>query len=199
MSDRPAATNNVKQAGRLAQEKALAAYDGCPACNATGYDDGDECCPRCHGTGEYSGIPDAWGRYGVEDVYLATDSETTSEQPGRLVRLATSSCETALTVKGAEDLAARLHAAVRELTRQEAEANLAAALARGEQRLQSIREELGARAFNCLAREGVLTIEQAAAMTDEEMLGIVNLGVSTLEHIRVVVAHASRPAASPPS
>jgi hypothetical protein len=193
MSSRPAANKDATRSGDRARgREAVAASEGCPAGDAVGYDAGEECCPRCHGTGEYSGISDAWGRYGVEDVYLETDSET-SEEPRRLVRLDTFSCETALTVEGAEELAARLYAAVRELTRQETEAKLAAALASGERRLQSIREELGPRAFNCLARDGVLTIEQAAAMSDEEMLEIVNLGVSTLAHIRAVVEHASRP------
>jgi hypothetical protein len=193
MSSRPAATNNAKQR-QSAQKNAVAASEGCPACDGMGYGEGDdESSPRCHGTGEYSGIPDARGNYGVEDVYLETDSETTDGEPRRLVRVDTFSCETTLTVKGAEELAARLYAAVREQAGHEAETKLAVALARGERRLHCIREELGPRAFNCLAREGVLTIVQAVAMSDEEMLAIVNLGVSTLAHIRAVVERASRP------
>jgi predicted flap endonuclease-1-like 5' DNA nuclease len=196
MSARPADPNNARQSSnQLPHDTVGAACEGCPPCDATGYDaqSPDECCSRCHGTGDYSGIPDAWGQYGVEAVYLETDRETTSDEPRRLVRLDTFTCETALTAAGAEELIARLYDAAREMSSQEAESALAKALARGERRLHSIREELGPRAFNCLARDGVLTIEQAAAMTDEEMLRIVNLGVTTLAHIRSVVARARRP------
>lgn len=168
--------------------------EDCPWCSGSGYDEQspDACCSHCDGTGDYSGIPDAWDKYGIDAVYLDTDSETTSVDPRGLVRLDTFTCQTALTLEGAEELISRLYRAVREIDRQAAESALANALASGERPLNSIRQELGPRAFNCLARQGVLTIEQAAAMTDEEMLCIVNLGVTTLERIRSVVGCSPR-------
>ncbi len=196
MSGHPVAPSNPERSQTVTS--AVAASEGCPACDATGYDEQtDECCPQCHGTGAYSGIPDASGRYGVDAVYVETDQETSD--PRRLVCLHTFTSETALTGEGAEELIARLCQAVREIGLQDAEAALAAALAAGERPLQSIRDELGPRAFNCLARHGVLTIEQAAARTDEELLCIVNLGVTSLERIRSVVGHTPGPEASDPA
>jgi hypothetical protein len=194
MSARPTTPNNTPEqtSDELLLRTAAVVTEDCPSCGGSGYDEQspDECCSRCHGTGDYSGIPDAWGKYGVDAVYLDTDRETASVDPRGLVRLDTFTCETALTLEGAEELISRLYRAVREIDRQAAESALANALASGARPLNSIREELGPRAFNCLARQGVLTIEQAAAMTDEEMLCIVNLGVTTLERIRSVVGRS---------
>ncbi|HEY3944420.1 MAG TPA: DNA-directed RNA polymerase subunit alpha C-terminal domain-containing protein [Solirubrobacteraceae bacterium] len=170
---------------------------GCPECQETGYelDDRGETCDRCGGTGEYTGILDKYGNHGVNTVY----GETRYAGPGvdpRVVYMETSGFRTALTIAGVEELISRLYDAVREHRRREANCALTAALAAGERPLERVREQLGARAFNCLGREGVFTIEHAARMSDKELLAIVNLGDSTLQKIRAVVGHSSQPGTS---
>lgn len=177
-------------AGRGAASSSNAFRDGCPACGASGLDrqDPDECCTLCEGTGKYTGIPDAWGEYGVDAVYLDTDGEPDSEtgQPRALVRINTFSCDTTLTLDGAEELTRRVFRVVDSVRHQAKERAARDALAAGERSLELVRDELGPRAYNCLARGGVLTIEQAARMSDKELLAIVNLGVAALERIRTV-------------
>ena len=43
---------------------------------------------------------------------------------------------------------------------------------------------LSRRAYNCLRRAGIVTVERVAAMSDDELLQIRNLGVTTLPEIR---------------
>jgi hypothetical protein len=167
----------------------------CRDCDGMGYHDDDpgQLCASCRGTGEHHDIPNAYGQLGVTTVYVYLDGEDTSAQPRKLVRLKTSTCETALTLEGAERLASRLHSAVYDVRRKEKERVFANELANGERPLELVRDQLGPLAFNCLTRTGVLTIERAAAMTDTELLAIVNLGVVSLERIRAVVGRSCRP------
>lgn len=167
----------------------------CPDCHGMGYPDDipEHPCASCRGTGKYSGIPNAYGEPGVTAISVANDGQDTSADPRKLVRLETFACEIPLTLEGAEQLASRLYNAVYGVRHDDKERAFRAALANSERPLESVRDQLGPRAFNCLAREGVLTIERAAAMTDAELLCIVNLGFGTLQRIRAVVGRSSRP------
>ncbi len=153
----------------------------------------DEDTEQLCGTGEHRGIPDAYGQLGVTALYVDRDGEDTSAEPRKLIHLETFTCEIELTLEGAERLASRLRSAVYDVRREEEERAFRNALASGERPLESVRDQLGERAFNCLAREGVLTIERAAAMTDAELLAVVHLGFGTLERIRAVVGRSCRP------
>jgi len=44
--------------------------------------------------------------------------------------------------------------------------------------------DLSVRSYNCLRRSGVHTVAQVASLSDEELLGIRNLGVRSLAEIR---------------
>jgi hypothetical protein len=144
---------------------------------------------------ETTGIPDAYGQPGVTSISVERDGQDTRDKPRKLVRLETFACEIPLTLAGAEQLASRLYDAVYEVRRTERERARTNALASGEKPLESVRDALGTRAYYCLARAGVLTAEQAAAMTDAELLCIVNLGIGTLQRIREVVGRSHPPAA----
>jgi hypothetical protein len=171
------------------------APEHCPDCEGFGYHDAEHLhrCGRCGGTGEYNGIPDARGRLGIISIHLGIDGLQLTEDPRKVVHLETRTGDTALTLDGTEKLASRLYELVAGARKEEKEHAFAAALANGERPLESVRDQLGERAFNCLAREGVLTIERAAAMPDAELLCIVNLGFGTLERIRAVVGRGCRP------
>ena len=142
-----------------------------------------------------TGIPDAYGQPGVTSISVESDDQDTSAKPRKLVRLETFACEIPLTLDGAEQLASRLHDAVYEVRRTERNRARTSALGSGEKPLESVRDALGTRAYYCLARSGVLTVEQAAGMTDAELLCIVNLGIGTLQRIREVVGRSHPPAA----
>lgn len=188
-------------AGRSGVSSSNAFRDGCPACGASGFDrtDPDERCTLCYGTGEYSGIPDAWGEYGVDAVYAETEPDSETGEVRTLVRINTFSCDTTLTLDGAEEFARRVFGVVDDVRHQAKERALRDALAAGERRLELVRDELGSRAFNCLARGGVLTIEQAARMSDRELLAILNLGVAALERIRAVIPESASTSGEPPT
>lgn len=173
--------------------EAPAAAVDCQECDGMGYPDAtpEQPCPACRGTGHYTGIPDAYGQPGVTAISVANDSKDTSVDPRQLVRLETFACEIPLTLDGAEQLASRLYDAVYEVRHSERERAHTDALASGERPLASAREALGTRAYFCLARAGVLTVEQAAGMTDAELLCIVHLGIGTLQRIRTVVGRSS--------
>jgi hypothetical protein len=140
------------------------------------------------------GIPDAYDQPGVTALYANLDAQDTSAEPRKLIHLETFACEIKLTLDGAERLASRLHSAVYDVRCEEKERALTSALANGEHPLESVRDQLGALEFNCLAHEGVLTIEQAASMTDAELLAIVHLDLGTLQRIRAVVGRSCPPA-----
>jgi hypothetical protein len=193
VTQQPAASNST--ADGIPGLASVIVPTDCQDCDGMGYheEDSEQLCASCRGTGEHCGIPDAYGQLGVTAVYVDLDAQDTSTEPRKLVHLETFTCETALTLEGTEQLASRLHSAVYDVRREEKERAFTNALASGERSLESVREQLGERAINCLAREGVLTIERAAAMTDAELLAIVNLGLGTLERIRAVVGHGCRP------
>jgi hypothetical protein len=165
------------------------AYE-CPACEGSGKDPEDETkdCRSCDGTGDYPGVANAWGQFGVSSVYVDTDGEDESENPRELVCIDTFMCETTLTVAGAEKLIDRLYDAVQKIRgRAIGDEHIRAQLA-GEQFLEEVAEKLEPRAFNCLRRSGVWTVEGARRMSDAELLAIPNLGVTTLARIREVCA-----------
>lgn len=148
----------------------------CPACDGSKVDPEDESipCRSCGGTGEYPGIANAWGQYGVSSVYVDTDGEDDSETPRRLVCIDTFMCETALTPNGARELVRRLEAAITE--------------ARGENdSITDLKDELGAMAHNCLGRAGLRTVGAVASASDEELLALPGFGVGCLAQTRRVI------------
>jgi hypothetical protein len=166
----------------------------CPACEGSGKDPEDETkdCRSCDGTGDYSGIANAWGQYGVSSVYVDTDGEDASENPRKLVCMDTFVCETTMTPEGAIDLAGRLYARADEIRdeirdEQKAGERKDAVLA-GEHFLETVQDALEPRAFNCLRRSGIWSIEGVRRMSDAELLAIPNLGKTTLARIREVCA-----------
>lgn len=167
----------------------------CDACGGAGRNEEHpvQVCSRYEGTRTYKGVADAWDRLGVTAVYVDIDRLDLGDEPRQLVRLETFDTDTALTVDGAEKLASRLYGVVFRLRGEAKQRDFAAALANGERPLESVREQLGARAYNCLGREGILTIERAAAMSDGELLAIMHLGLGTLERIRSVVGRVRSP------
>lgn len=162
----------------------------CPACEGSGKDLEDETkdCRSCEGTGDYPGIANAWGQYGVSDIYIDTDGEDKSENPRKLVCMDTFMCETTMTPEGARELANRLYARADEIRdEQEAGERKDAELA-GEHFLETVQDALEPRAFNCLRRSGIWSIEGVRRMSDAELLAIPNLGKTTLARIREVCA-----------
>lgn len=174
---------------------------GCLTCAGSGFraSSAHEFCLDCGGTGNYGGILNAWGQRGIDAVGVEPDRQDTSLDPRCLVRLDTFTCETMLTINGAKALIAQLHRVIDDLQRAQTNQAFAAAIAAGEEPLKTVRDQLGAWAFNCLARSGVLTVEQAAAMSDKELLAIANLGSATLRRIRAVVGTGTRSAGNGPS
>lgn len=175
-------------AGAAASLEPLA-YE-CPACEGSGKDPEDETkdCRSCDGTGDYPGIANAWGQYGVSSVYIDTDGEDKSADPRKLVCMDTFMCETTLTPEGAIELADRLHARAGEIRDEQKAGERKDAELAGEHFLETVRDRLGERAFNCLRRSGVWSIEGVRRLSDAELLAIPNLGDGTLARIREVCA-----------
>lgn len=163
---------------------------GCLSCDGTGKDpEAPEDCAVCGGSGKYQGIANAWGQPGVTSVHADTDEE---DEARKLVCIDTFMCETTLTVEGAEALMSRVYAVVQDIRHgDEAQAHREA-LERGEEFLEDRRETMSARVFNCLRRDGLLTVEQVRAKSDAELLAISGLGVAALAEVRAACGTEER-------